>query len=292
VTNTDHGSGYNALRLSKDDALSKVTVTSTTLSAVISGLTTTAEPPPAPILNEPGFANQTLIISWSTVKTATKYFVHYTDLATSVTNTVDAGTHTSLELGGLVNGQDYNITVSAVAQPIYSFFVTAFDNTVVGSNGGIPGESHESALSVEVSLPVGTASESPLSNLVTAFPEAIEPNPSLPNKGCFIATAAYGYYSAPQVQALRQFRDRYLMTNASGRTFVEWYYRYGPIGADFLNEHSWLKPAVRAALMPAVGGALFMIHTSLSTKIVVILFIGFLPVYLLRRKFMRSGGMR
>jgi hypothetical protein len=91
------------------------------------------------------------------------------------------------------------------------------------------------------------------------------PFPDLPNKGCFIATAAYGYYSAPQVQALREFRDRYLMTNA-GRAFVALYYRYGLIGAEFANAHAWLKPVVRTVLMPAVGGALFLTRTSLLTK--------------------------
>ena len=94
-------------------------------------------------------------------------------------------------------------------------------------------------------------------------------------------------------QALRAFRDQYLMASAPGRAFVEWYYRYGPIGAEFMNAHAWLKPVVRTALMPAVGGALFMTKTSLLTKAAVLILAGILSGYLMqRRKHVHSGGER
>jgi hypothetical protein len=262
-------------------------------STIISGLTTTVSQPAAPVLDEPGIANGTLLLTWSAVPTATKYSVHYTDIITSVTNTIDAGDNLSYALTGLVNGHDYTVTVSAVAQPTYFFSVTAFDHTVVGTNGGTPGTSHESDYSTEVLISIGDPAESPLSNPKTAFPEAIIANPNLPNKGCFIATAAYGYYSAPQVRALREFRDRYLVTNAPGRAFVRWYYQYGPIGAEYLIAHPRLKPLVRIALMPLVGGAFVMVHTSPVIKIAVMMFIGFVSVYLLqRRNSYHSGGTR
>ena len=34
-------------------------------------------------------------------------------------------------------------------------------------------------------------------------------------EGCFLATAAYGSYLDPHVEALRYFRDHYLVTNAA-----------------------------------------------------------------------------
>jgi hypothetical protein len=81
------------------------------------------------------------------------------------------------------------------------------------------------------------------------------------------------------------------MTNAPGRVFVRWYYQYGPIGAEYLNAHPRLKPLVRIALMPMVGGAFVMVHTSPVIKIVVTMMVGLVSVYLFwRKKSYDSGG--
>ena len=40
------------------------------------------------------------------------------------------------------------------------------------------------------------------------------------SKGCFIATAVYGSYDAPEVIILRKFRDRVLCRNYFGKSFV------------------------------------------------------------------------
>lgn len=69
---------------------------------------------------------------------------------------------------------------------------------------------------------------------------------------CFIATAAYGSFLNPHVQALRDFRDRYLLTNAAGRAFVAWYYQHSPPLAAFIARHEALRAAARVALTPVV----------------------------------------
>ncbi|MEW6213802.1 MAG: CFI-box-CTERM domain-containing protein [Nitrospirota bacterium] len=84
--------------------------------------------------------------------------------------------------------------------------------------------------------------------------------------GCFIATAAYGSYLDPHVKVLRDFRDRWLLTdfrfqiadfrieipNIIGKAFVAFYYKFSPPMADFIRQYEALRTATRWLLIPLV----------------------------------------
>jgi len=86
--------------------------------------------------------------------------------------------------------------------------------------------------------------------------------------GCFIATAAFGSPMAGQVEILRQFRDRYLLTNVIGRKFVAWYYRNGPAAASYIKDKPLAKAAVRVTLYPLIGVSFLLISGYLPFVIV------------------------
>jgi hypothetical protein len=92
--------------------------------------------------------------------------------------------------------------------------------------------------------------------------------PASSGGGCFIATAAFGSPLAGQVEILRQFRDRYLLTNNFGRKFVAWYYRNGPAAASYIKDKPLAKAAVRVALYPLIGFSFLLISGHLPFVIV------------------------
>lgn len=69
---------------------------------------------------------------------------------------------------------------------------------------------------------------------------------------CFIATAAWGSALDPHVDALRSFRDRYLLSNAAGRAFVDGYYRHSPPLARLIAGDDNLRALTRSLLTPVV----------------------------------------
>ncbi len=81
-------------------------------------------------------------------------------------------------------------------------------------------------------------------------PSAKTPDPGINRSsgGCYIATAVYGSYDAPQVMALRRYRDRVLMRSRLGRLFIQFYYKLSPSVADRLRHVGRANRAVRAVL--------------------------------------------
>ena len=71
---------------------------------------------------------------------------------------------------------------------------------------------------------------------------------------CLIATAAFGSEMAPQVQALRGFRDTFVMETFAGASFMTafnaFYYSWSPYVAKAEYENPSLRSIIRAAIYP------------------------------------------
>lgn len=63
--------------------------------------------------------------------------------------------------------------------------------------------------------------------------------------GCFVATAAYGDYNAPEVIFLRLFRDKSLSRTTLGRGFIKTYYIVSPPVASVIAKSESLRKIVR-----------------------------------------------
>ncbi len=68
--------------------------------------------------------------------------------------------------------------------------------------------------------------------------------------GCFIATAVFQSWDAPQLTVLRAFRDRIMLTSPEGVKLVSYYYQHGPYWAQDLQSH----PVLKAILRPLLSG--------------------------------------
>jgi hypothetical protein len=208
-----------------------------------------AAAPGVPTLVSASPRNNSVRLDWNRATGAGSYRIYY-GVAEVTENTVSVGNVTSSQVAGLDNGTEYSFAVSAVVQPTYYLSVTAVDNTT---------NRNESDFSAEDSIAVGSPVEGLLSNVLKATPDEVTPYPDLPDEGCFIATAAFGADWMAEVRVLRQFRDRFLLTNLPGRAFVGWYYRSGPRAAHFLQTHAYIKPWVRASLWPLIVLAAFLL---------------------------------
>ena len=204
-------------------------------------------------------------LHWSSVTSATTYRIYY-GLNDVSENQMNVGNVTNFVIDGLVNGATYQFAVSAFYQAQYYFSVTAYDSSA---------DKHESQLSTEANIALGDASESTLSAVVSAIPEPISPYPVLPDEGCFIATAAYGYYDAPQVQILRDFRDQIMLKGDVGIALVDWYYANSPNAAEYLNENEQWKPLVQVALFPLIVVAWITTQLAWSVQLVLLVLIGY-----------------
>ena len=148
------------------------------------------------------------------------YKVYYGSESGAYSNVIDIGSYTSCTISGLEAGETYFIVA------------TAYD-----TSGDESTYSGEIAYTVPANSAVNDSSGSDGGGA-----------------GCFIATAAYGSYIEPDVMVLREFRDKYLLTNPAGRAFVRFYYATSPPIARYIAKHETLRVITRWALTPLVYG--------------------------------------
>ena len=103
----------------------------------------------------------------------------------------------------------------------------------------------------------------------------------------FATTAAHGSLMAPHVKILRDFRDRFLLGNSVGKSFVRFYYAYSPLMADFIAKHDSLRAVVRVSLLPVVGVSWIVLKIGpVSTMALMLLLAsGFIGSVWYRRKY-------
>ena len=74
--------------------------------------------------------------------------------------------------------------------------------------------------------------------------------------GCLIATAAFGSELAPQVQQLRELREKILLNTQSGSTFMtlfnQFYYSFSPTIADWERQNPVFREAVKISITPLI----------------------------------------
>jgi hypothetical protein len=217
-------------------------------------------PPPvgATLLLAATGASQSVTLIWQAVAGATGYRIHHGIASTDEQQTA-VGNVTTHTVGGLANGSTYRFAVSAEARATYRVAVTARDSTA---------SQHESPIVAETPLAVGDPSVGARSNELTALPQFVAAYPLLPDGGggCFIATAAYGADWQAEVQILRDFRDRYLVTHEPGRQLVALYYRHSPALAAWLAERDGWRAVVRLLLTPFVAAALLLVGSGAAAK--------------------------
>lgn len=109
---------------------------------------------------------------------------------------------------------------------------------------------------------------------------------------CFIATAAYGSMLDPHVVVLRNFRDSYLKGTRLGQAFIDRYYRFSPVIAEFIDHNEVLKQVVRLCLWPWVAFCYLMLQFAglmkFALSLLAVLFAGLAAYFLRTNKYLRK----
>lgn len=157
----------------------------------------------------------------------------------------------SLSWSAVTGATSYQIFRSETSSTSLTAYSTTSATSFTDSNVVVDHTYYYSVMPIQtVGVSTGPASQVKAVNISATTPAAVSGGGG--GGGCFIATAAYGSYLAPQVRILRDFRDTWLLTNTPGRALVALYYRLSPPVADVIARHETLRLLVRLLLTPVV----------------------------------------
>jgi streptogramin lyase len=178
------------------------------------------------------------------------------NISTTVSNVVlvqgsRTGITVTLTSVGYFNG---NVSLSGSFSPSSALTVAFVPQSVLLQSGGAV-----ALASVVVTAPRDTVGNYQLTITGTsATPSRTHQLAiSLQVSPCLIATATYGSELAPQVQFLRDFRDRQIMNTFAGSNFMTafnaWYYSFSPTVAQYESQSAGSRTMARVVLYPAMG---------------------------------------
>ncbi|HXG13644.1 MAG TPA: CFI-box-CTERM domain-containing protein [Candidatus Nitrosotenuis sp.] len=174
-----------------------------------------------------------------------------------------------------------NPTTSGIQEHIdYKVLVTKDGNTIFGP---IP-LTHTSVGSVTIPIEFKEAGEhqitvdvegilfQPIPPESVTFSTLIEATGQAGNTngGCLVATATYGTELAPQVQLLREMRDRVVMNTGSGSAFMgafnNIYYLFSPTVADWERQSPAFKELVRIGITPMLSSLSILNYVEIDSE--------------------------
>jgi len=181
------------------------------------------------------------------------------------TNKESYGPGDIVELSGIIeNGVEGDYTAIEVKSPSGEIILV---RTVTLGPGGsyylkfkIPESGDAGSYDISVNAQIGgeTVTESKtITHSSTPTPTTQTAPSSDSGGGCLIATATYGSELAPQVQMLRELRDKTVLSTATGTSFMTGfnalYYSFSPTIADWERQNPIFQEAVRVTITPLIS---------------------------------------
>jgi len=189
--------------------------------------------------------------TWTKTTTSTSVLTT-TSTSTSVSTTTSTTPSTTTVSTTSTSTEFYTTTTTTSTSTTYtstSYSPTITTTTTVGTTSTYmttttTTTTYSAALTSQVILTTTTST----TMTVTTTPAA---------RACIVASAAYGSELAPQVQFLREFRDRTVMSTFAGaqfmRIFNAFYYSFSPKVAELTAASPILQTATRVFIYPLIG---------------------------------------